>query len=261
LGDVRAYGKKPYSIAIIHGGPGAAGEMRPVAEVLSEDHGVIEPLQTASSVKGQMGELLDQLERYARFPVVLVGYSWGAWLVSIFTARYPDLVSKLILISSGPFEERYTEGIMETRMERLTPEEQKESYRLQSELETADGENKERIFKRFGTLMSKADSYDPIEDTDDGLQLRPGIYENVWPEASAMRSSGKLLDTMKRISCPVIAIHGDHDPHPAEGVKVPLSGTLADFTMHRLEKCGHTPWKEKQVREKFYEILKSYLTV
>ena len=54
------------------------------------------------------------------------------------------------------------------------------------------------------------------------------------------------------IKCPVIAIHGDYDPHPYEGVKKPLARVINDFNFILLEKCGHTPWKEKEVRKKFY---------
>jgi pimeloyl-ACP methyl ester carboxylesterase len=54
----------------------------------------------------------------------------------------------------------------------------------------------------------------------------------------------------------VIAIHGDYDPHPAEGVQKPLSSVLRDFRFVLLEKCGHTPWLERQARESFYHILK-----
>jgi hypothetical protein len=40
----RLYGRPPYRIAVLHGGPGAAGEMKPVAEALSADFGFLEPL-------------------------------------------------------------------------------------------------------------------------------------------------------------------------------------------------------------------------
>lgn len=59
-----------------------------------------------------------------------------------------------------------------------------------------------------------------------------------------------------RITCPVIAIHGDHESHPAEGVRLPLSTVLADFQFVLLEKCGHTPWLERHACDKFYEILR-----
>ena len=43
----RLYGSAPFNIAVIHGGPGAPGEMAPVARELSSLRGVLEPLQTA----------------------------------------------------------------------------------------------------------------------------------------------------------------------------------------------------------------------
>jgi hypothetical protein len=50
----RTYGITPYSIAVIHGGPGAPGQMAPVARELSRDYGVLEPLQTATTLDGQV---------------------------------------------------------------------------------------------------------------------------------------------------------------------------------------------------------------
>ena len=54
--NLRKYGQQPYEVAVIHGGPGASGEMAPVASHLSQDHGVLEPLQTQSSFARQLEE-------------------------------------------------------------------------------------------------------------------------------------------------------------------------------------------------------------
>jgi len=43
--------------AIIHGGPGAPGSMATVARELASDWGILEPLQTVTSLEGQMQEL------------------------------------------------------------------------------------------------------------------------------------------------------------------------------------------------------------
>ena len=123
LAKLRKYGKAPFRVAVIHGGPGAAGEMAPVARRLSVARGVLEPLQGAASISGQIEELKTVLEEHGRFPVTLLGFSWGAWLSYIFAARYRDRVEKLLLIGSGPFEERYAFGIHETRLKRLTEQE------------------------------------------------------------------------------------------------------------------------------------------
>ena len=42
---------------VVHGGPGACGEMAPVARRLASARGVLEPIQTALSLEGQVEEL------------------------------------------------------------------------------------------------------------------------------------------------------------------------------------------------------------
>lgn len=112
------YGNEPFSVAVLHGGPGAAGEMALVAKELSTICGILEPFQTEKSIEGQLQELKSLLEKQAVFPIVLAGFSWGAWLALIFASRYPELVKKLILIGSGPFEEKYVHNLLETRLNR-----------------------------------------------------------------------------------------------------------------------------------------------
>jgi pimeloyl-ACP methyl ester carboxylesterase len=56
-----------------------------------------------------------------------------------------------------------------------------------------------------------------------------------------------------------VAIHGDYDPHPAEGVREPLSKVLKDFRFILLEHCGHLPWIEREAREGFFELVRGEL--
>ena len=72
-----------------------------------------------------------------------------------------------------------------------------------------------------------------------------------------MRKSGRLLEIGKYIRCPVVAIHGDYDPHPAEGVEKPLSVLLKSFRFIMLKRCGHKPWVEREAKEQFFRILKN----
>ena len=78
-------------------------------------------------------------------------------------------------------------------------------------------------------------------------------------ESAELRKSGKLLSLGKDVKCPVVAIHGDYDPHPAKGVKQPLNSVLRDFKFILIEKCGHKPWMEQFAKNKFYKILKEEL--
>jgi pimeloyl-ACP methyl ester carboxylesterase len=94
---------------------------------------------------------------------------------------------------------------------------------------------------------------------DEILECRYDVFQGVWGQAEQLRSSGKLLELGKSIRCPVVATHGDYDPHPAAGVVEPLSRTLKYFRFILLEKCGHRPWLERSARDRFYNILKQEL--
>ena len=221
--------------------------------------GVLEPLQTAATLGGQVRELKAVLAKHAALTVTLIGFSWGALLSFIFTARYPSLVKKLILIGSAPYEEKYAVNIMQTRLSRLSEAEGEQALSLMQTLNDPSIADKNTPLARLGKLLSRADAYDPLPHDDEILECRYDIYQGVWERASELRSSGKLLKLGKKIRCPVVAIHGDYDPHPAEGVVEPLSRILQDFRFILLEKCGHRPWLERSARDRFYSILKQEL--
>ncbi|MBP7738714.1 MAG: alpha/beta hydrolase [Spirochaetes bacterium] len=233
--------------------------MAPVAEELCRGHGVLEPLQTKSTIDSQVLELLGVLRLKAELPVTLIGHSWGAWLAFIFASRYPEMMNKCILVGAGPFEERYVPVMNETRRKRLTAGERREAETLTLALESPGAKNRKEILKKLGDLIARADSYDPISIDKETTDLRPGIFLPVMKEALELRKSGALLDMGKNITCPVIAIHGDHDPHPYRGVIDPLSRNIRLFKPILLTRCGHYPWKERHGRDEFFSILNSEL--
>ncbi len=249
------YGKPPYNVVLIHGGPGAIGEMQPVAETLSSDFGILEPLQSKYSIKELITELRESIEENSNIPVTLVGYSWGAWLATIFASTYPKLVKKIILISSGPFENKYIPMMDQTRKERMTEADRKTLEQLSRELKNTDI-NKKDTMKKMGNLYNELDSYSPIPHDHSSLQLDLDMYNKIWYEASKMRERGELLKQLKKTACPIVAIHGDFDGHPAEGVREPLEKYSKDSKFILLKNCGHTPWYEEKARQKFYTVIK-----
>ncbi|UCH13139.1 MAG: alpha/beta hydrolase [Bacteroidales bacterium] len=257
--NFRKYGVAPYNVVVVHGGPGAAGSMAPVAKELSGISGILEPLLASKSVDGQLQELEVIIREQSDLPVILSGHSWGAWLVYIFAAHYPEMVKKLILISSGPFEEKYASEINEIRLKRLIEEEKTELYSIQDALNDPGTENKDAIFKRLGELISMTDSFNPLPRTNEEIVISYDIFQSVWDEAHDMRKRRRLLAFGKQIHCPVLAIHGDYDPHPYKGVERPLSHIIKDFRFVLLSKCGHEPWLEKLARERFFEVLRMEL--
>jgi len=257
LETIRKYGKPPFRIGLLHGGPGAAGELQPVAVNLAADFGILELLQTAKSVGGQIAELHNQLTSSAALPVILVGYSWGAWLGFMFAAQYPDLVKKLILISAGAFESQSENDLMSIRLSRLNRHDRKAAELLISAINSGNADNE--TLRCFGKLMTIADSYAYQPGNNEAVEVDWIIFRSVWSEAARLRVTNELINCADRIKCPVVAIHGDYDPHPVDGVERPLSRRLQDFKLIRIEKCGHIPWRERHAKDSFFEILRSEL--
>lgn len=254
--EAKTYGSEPFKAILVHGGPGAAGELAPLAKELSLRFGVVEALQSKKSISELVYELKAIIKNHSEEPVQLVGYSWGAWLSFIFAAVHPELVSKLILVSSGPFDAAYASRIRKTRLSRLNGEEKKLLESLEIGLNQSNT-NRETILLQYGSLMSKADSFDPlILEPNDEMNVDLEIFQSVWKEASELRSSGELLKFGEKISCPVVVIHGDYDSHPFDGVVLPLESIInAPFKYFILESCGHKPWNERLAKHRFFDLL------
>lgn len=253
--NLRKYGTSPFSVAVVHGGPGATGDMAPVARKLASRRGVLEPLQTANTIDGQVEELLSVLQGEADPPITLIGHSWGALLSFMTAAQSPKLVHKVILVGSAVYEERYAAGIGETRLGRLSDAERREVEHLTRMLRDPSTTDKNAVFARLGRQFAKADGFNPVMADLHTSEPRYDIYQRVWSEATTLRKSGELLTLGTKIDCPVLAIHGDYDPHPIEGIVGPLSRVLKDFRIISLERCGHTPWIEQEAMNEFFEIL------
>lgn len=250
--EVRQYGNTPSNVVVLHGGPGGAGEVEPFAcELGHRSHAVLEPFQTGRTVDGQVDELASQIERFCTAPVAIVGWSWGAWLGCLLAARYGTLVRKLILVGSGPFEARYAAAIRTTKNSRLTNDQHTEMLDLRPE----EG-NPDQV-ARFIELNDVTDTYARDTSPQPCVSFDGAIHAAVWPEADEMRKSGALLDAVSAIRCPVVAIQGDYDPRPSEGVQVPLQAALPSADFIQLERCGHKPWQEAFAKDEFYRLVET----
>jgi pimeloyl-ACP methyl ester carboxylesterase len=203
--NLRKYGKlpesglidegsiRPFKVAVIHGGE----ELRRKP--------FIKPLRVNSrinSIKGQLSELKRVLKKNSEIPIILIGHSWGAWLCYIFAARYPSMVKKLILVSSGPFEQKYVKKLQANRLSHLNQKERAEYNSIIKILDNPKVKDKNKSLERLGSLTSKTDSYDPIPDESkksDLINVQGDIFYRVWNEADELRKSGKLLTLSKDI--------------------------------------------------------------
>jgi pimeloyl-ACP methyl ester carboxylesterase len=127
---------------------------------------------------------------------------------------------------------------------------------LMDRLATGNTQDNDAVLARLGELFGRTDAFDPEDSPPENILTPIEAYQAVWREGAAWRREGKLLDLVSAIRCPVVAIHGDYDPHPADGVRIPLESRLPDFRLVLLSHCGHAPWRERQAKADFYQLLR-----
>lgn len=74
--SIRLYGKAPYTLALLHGGPGARGSLAGLAAQVGQKRAAAELLQTAFSVEELLQELHAQIQTLTP-PVALAGHRGG----------------------------------------------------------------------------------------------------------------------------------------------------------------------------------------
>ncbi len=249
---VRLYGKEPYKFVLVHGGPGAIGSLKGFAKELHDrtNIGVVEAIQSKYSIDELIEELHNQIQDNCFEKVTLIGHSWGAWLVALYSARYPEQVNNTVLVGSGPLEDKYVPEIGKRRMQNLSEEDRTLFQRL------VNNETTDEDMKKLPAMFEKSDNY-CLQNRENHRADRTDseMHNRIWSEATQLRSSGELLKIFKKIKSNLFIIQGAVDPHPVKGVIQPLEENGIAFNAYTLEKCGHSPFMEKYAKEKFYEIL------
>jgi len=254
--SVRQYGSPPHRVAVLHGGPGVPGYMAPVARELAKIVGVLEPLQSANSLEGQIEELRTQLVDHGSPPLTVIGSSWGAVLALFLAAKHTKLVRKAILIGSAVFDAENSDRVKTQRLERLTQANRARHDTILRELTLASGDERDRLFAECANIYFDADVYDPLTRDLEVLEVQPDLNDKVWSDFKVLRDRPNFLaNEFSKINIPVIVIHGEYDPHPIEGIRPFLEGCLRDVRFEMLPECGHYPWIERRARERFFEIL------
>lgn len=212
--------------------------------------GVIEALQSKYSIAGLVEELYNQIRENSSDKVTLIGHSWGAWLVALFADKYPELVEHIILVGSGPLEDKYVSEIGARRFQNLSKEDGVIFQRL------IDNQATDEDMEKIPNIFEKSDNY-CLESREEHKADKTDseMHNKVWSEAAKLRTNGKLLTSFKNIKSKIYLIQGQVDPHPVKGVTIPLQENGIPCETYVLEKCGHSPFMEKYAKDEFYKVL------
>lgn len=259
---VRHYGTHGPKVLLLHGGPGAAGYLSPVAMQLKDSFQVIEPFQQRSrpgktlTVADHVSDLLDLVnDECPQEPPALVGHSWGAMLALAFAAAHPESAGPLVLIGCGSFDTAARERMNAVRRERLGPDLKERMTRLEATVKDPD-----KRLAIFGRWMQEADSYDLVIRRQETLEFDAAGHEQTWADMMRLQEEGVYPAAFAAIKGPVVMLYGNYDPHPGEMIFDGLRKYMPQLEYRQWEKCGHYPWLERAARDDFLAVLKAWLT-
>jgi pimeloyl-ACP methyl ester carboxylesterase len=265
---VRRYGHAGPVVVLLHGGPGAAGEMAPVARRLSTRFNVLEPLQrgggpTSLTVAAHVADLHEILQEPVQdAPVRLVGFSWGAMLALTYASRYAADVERVVAIGCGTFDARARHVYQTCVAERMDDETRSRVSGIQASLAgEKDQIKRNELFAEIGRIYTRLQSFDPQEDdTGEPPHCDEKAFRETWTDAVSLQEKGIQPAEFSRITAPVTMIHGEADPHPGRLIYGSLRPFIDQLTYIGIPRCGHTPWVERHAAEPFYAALIQSLT-
>ncbi|HTO06637.1 MAG TPA: alpha/beta hydrolase [Myxococcota bacterium] len=260
---VRRWGSDGPQVALLHGGPGAAGDLADLARALAPRFQVLEPLQrrsgeTALTVARHVADLAEVLPG----PMHVVGHSWGAMLGLSFAAAHPGLVTSLCLVGCGTYDAATRAVYARRSQSRMTAAQRAELAELQGGLASArDRTARDALSWRAGQLFSAVYGVDllPREPGDEPLWVDSGGEAETWPDVLRLQAEGVEPAAFSAIRAPVRMLHGDDDPHPGPMIRDLLARHVADLSYLGFPRCGHDPWRERHAREPFLRALEEWL--
>jgi pimeloyl-ACP methyl ester carboxylesterase len=260
---IRTYGAAGALVIVLHGGPGGMGSAAPLAQALADSFRVLEPWQRGSggeplTVARHVEDLHHIVEtRCDGMRPALVGESWGAMLALTYAAAHPDAAGPLVLIGCGTFD-ALARAQSQATLDKRTDDALKQGLdRLPAEYP----DPREQLRRRYQLTRHLYD-YDPIDEAGGEAPFAHfdvQAHTETWGDMVRLQQDGVYPPAFAAIRSPVLMLHGAYDPHPGEMIRAGLRPHLPQLEYHEWERCGHSPWNEKAVRDEFYRIMRTWL--
>ena len=261
---IRRYGNRGPNVVVLHGGPGAPGSAAGLARALADEFSVLEPLQRRSGIVPlTVSQHVEDLAAIAPIGSAIVGHSWGAMLGLSFAACFPDRVSSMALVGCGTYDEE-CRAQFRSRLDALMDDATRlrlETLKLRAAMEV-DPDVRDAVVRQRGDLTMSIEAYDlmdSVDDPRDAMQYDGGANVETWNDVLRLQREGMEPQRFSRISCPVLMLHGNIDPHPGAATRDLLRRFIPHLQYVEFEKCGHEPWKEQHARHPFLVALLSWL--
>jgi len=262
--EVRRWGDRGPLVALLHGGPGAVGDLADLARALAAKFRVLEPLQRRSGeTRLTVAQHVADLAAVLPGPVRLVGHSWGAMLGLSFATAHPELVESLCLVGCGTYDPAARALFQRTTQSRTSDTQRAELADLQRRLDAErDPAARYPLMARVGRVIGAIYGFEllPRDPADEPLRVDRGGQDETWPDVLRLQNEGIEPAAFSAIRASVRMLHGEHDPHPGPMIRDTLRRHIPALSYVAFPRCGHDPWRERHAREPFLRALEAWLT-
>ncbi len=259
--EVREHGRSGPTLALLHGGPGAQGSVSSLAGTLAPHYRVLEPLQRrAGEVALTVLRHVEDLAVVAPERAAYVGWSWGAMRVLSFAALHPERVSTLVLVGCGSYTEETREAFSQALRKRLGRTDEARVADLKRRMDaTEDAEWRDSLFGQMGAIIERAEAVDPTAFIGADVRADAAGHFETWDDVVRLQHEGVEPQRFSAITCPVLMLHGDDDPHPGTQIRDVLQSHIPQLAYIGIPDCGHVPWYERHGREPFLAALNEWI--
>ena len=261
----RDVGQGP-AIIVLHGGPDFDHSyLLPELDRLSDGYRLIYYDQrgrgrSANGVRPEdvtLASDLADLEKVRQYfhldSVALLGHSWGTVLALEYALRYPQRVSRMILMNPGPASAEDYRGLRKEWLEKR-PEDMERRKAMAASTAYKEGDPDAVIAYyriHFKPALVRSEDYEKIIARLQASFTREGILKARAIESRLMNDTWAspdydLLPKIKNLRIPTLVITGDHEFIPA-ATSQHITQAIPNAQMVTLKDCGHFSYLERPV--------------
>jgi proline iminopeptidase len=197
---------------------------------------------------------LEKVRQYFHLDsVVLLGHSWGNVLALEYALRYPERVSRLILMNPAPASaDDYKQLRTEWLEKRADDMARRKAIADSAAYKEGDPEAVTAYYRiHFKPALARAEDYEKIIARLRSSFTKQGILKARAIEARLMNETWSLpeydlLPKLKGLRIPTLVIYGDHDFIPAATAEH-ITQAIPNARMVTLKDCGHFSYLEVPV--------------
>ena len=194
---------------------------------------------------------VDKVRQYFHLDsVVLLGHSWGTVLALEYALRYPQWVSRMILMNPGPAStDDYKQLRKEWLEKRPDDMERRKAIAETAAYKAGDPEAVTAYYRiHFKPAFARPEDYEAFMARLSASFTKEGILKARAIESRLMNDTWSLpgynlLPKLKGLRIPTLVISGDHDFIPAATAEH-ITQAIPDARMVTLPDCGHFTYLE-----------------